>query len=155
MLYCSSVCIRWGTFADTDHFMEFNSQLCFPGGSAIKKWVHSLGWEDPLEKEMAPHSSILFWEIPWTGDPGRLQSLGLQRVEYGLATKQQRQQQQQSVTCLWKGCGRLQERAPEWASQADFPTILWSWSSQRVSPATLRIPGTRKTAGPMLAMTWN
>ena len=122
MLYCSSVCIRWGTFADTDHFMEFNSQLCFPGGSAIKKWVHSLGWEDPLEKEMAPHSSILFWEIPWTGDPGRLQFLGLQRVEYGLATKQQqRQQQQQSVTCLWKGCGRLQERAPEWGLPGWLP----------------------------------
>ena len=41
------------------------------------------------------------------------------------------------------------------ASKADFPTILWSWSSQHVSPATLRIPGTHKAAGPMLAMTWN
>ena len=43
-------------------------------------WVRSLGWEDPLEKEMATHSSILAWKIPWTEEPGRLQSLGLQRV---------------------------------------------------------------------------
>ena len=42
--------------------------------------VRSLGWEDPLEKEMATHSSILAWKIPWTEEPGRLQSMGLQRV---------------------------------------------------------------------------
>ena len=43
-------------------------------------WVQCLGEEDPLEKEMATHSSILAWEIPWTEEPGRLQSMGLQRV---------------------------------------------------------------------------
>ena len=43
-------------------------------------WVRSLGWEDPLEKEMAIHSSILAWKIPWTEEPGRLQSMGPQRV---------------------------------------------------------------------------
>ena len=43
-------------------------------------WVQSLDWEDPLEKEMATHSSILAWRIPWTEEPGRLQSIGLQRV---------------------------------------------------------------------------
>ena len=42
--------------------------------------VQSLGREDPLEKEVATHSSILAWKIPWTEDPGRLQSLGSQRV---------------------------------------------------------------------------
>ena len=42
--------------------------------------VQALGWEDPLEKEMATHSSILAWEIPWTEEPGRLQSMGSQRV---------------------------------------------------------------------------
>ena len=41
--------------------------------------IRSLGWEDPLEKEMATHSSILAWRIPWTEAPGRLQSMGLQR----------------------------------------------------------------------------
>ena len=43
-------------------------------------WVRSLGREDSLEKDMAIHSSILAWRIPWTEEPGRLQSLGLQRV---------------------------------------------------------------------------
>ena len=43
-------------------------------------WVRSLGWEDPLEKEMATHSSILAWRIPWNEEPGRLQSMGSQRV---------------------------------------------------------------------------
>ena len=42
--------------------------------------VRSLGWEDTLEKEMAAHSSILAWKIPWTGDPGRPLSMGSQRV---------------------------------------------------------------------------
>ena len=43
-------------------------------------WVQSLGWEGPLEKEMAAHSSILAWKIPWTAEPGRLRSVGSQRV---------------------------------------------------------------------------
>ena len=43
-------------------------------------WVQSLGCEDPLEKEMAAHSSILAWKIPWTAEPGRLLSMGSQRV---------------------------------------------------------------------------
>ena len=48
-------------------------------------WVLSLGWEDPLEKEMAPHSSTLAWKIPWMEEPGRLQSMGLQRVGHDWA----------------------------------------------------------------------
>ena len=43
-------------------------------------WVPSLGWDDPLEKEMATHSSILACKIPWMKEPGRLQSMGSQRV---------------------------------------------------------------------------
>ena len=43
-------------------------------------WVRSLGWEDPLEKEMESHSSILAWKISWTEEPGGLQSMGSQRV---------------------------------------------------------------------------
>ena len=43
-------------------------------------WVQSLGWEDPLEKGTAAHSSILAWRIPWTEEPGGLQSIGSQRV---------------------------------------------------------------------------
>ena len=58
-----------------------------PGGSEIKNppdklktQVHSLGQEDPLEKEMATHSSTLGWKMPWTEELGKLQSMGLQRV---------------------------------------------------------------------------
>ena len=43
-------------------------------------WVQSLGWEDPLEKEMETHSSILAWKILWTEEPGRLQPMGLETV---------------------------------------------------------------------------
>ena len=49
-------------------------------------WVWSLGWEDPLEKEMATHSSILAWKIPWTEEPGRLQSVGSKRVRHDWMT---------------------------------------------------------------------
>ena len=62
----------------------------FPSGSAVKNlpamqelqetWLWSLGQEDPLEEEMATHSSILAWRIPWTEEPGELQSTGSQRV---------------------------------------------------------------------------
>ena len=49
--------------------------------------VQSLGWEDPLEADMATYSRILAWRILWTEEPGRLQSIGLQRVGRDLATK--------------------------------------------------------------------
>ena len=52
-------------------------------------WVQSLGQEDPLEKEIATHPSILTWRIPWIKEPGGLQSVGLQRVKQDLVTKQQ------------------------------------------------------------------
>ena len=62
----------------------------FPGSSDGKKkknlptiqetWVQFLGWEDPLEEEMATHSSILAWRIPWTEEPGGLESTGSQRI---------------------------------------------------------------------------
>ena len=51
-----------------------------------KTWVRALGWEDPLEKEMAIHSSTSAWKIPWTEEPGRLQSMGSQRVGHDWVT---------------------------------------------------------------------
>ena len=64
----------------------------FPSGSAVKSlpasqepqetWVPSLGWEDALGEGMATHSSILAWRIPWTTEPGGLQSIGSQRVRH-------------------------------------------------------------------------
>ena len=51
-------------------------------------WVQSVSQEDPLEEEMATHSSIFVWEIPWTEEPGRLHSRDSQRVRHNLVTKQ-------------------------------------------------------------------
>ena len=61
-------------------------------------WVRSLGWEAPLEKEMATHSSILAWRIPWREEPSRLHSMGSQRVGHNWAT---------SLSCfasMWNKC---------------------------------------------------
>ena len=55
-------------------------RICRPIQETKETWVQTLGWEDPLEKEMATHSSTLAWKIPWTEKPGRLQSMGSQRV---------------------------------------------------------------------------
>ena len=63
-------------------------------------WVRSLGQEDPLEKEMATHSSILAWRIPWTEEPGRLQSTGSQRVGHDWATSPSPSLYEEEI---WKG----------------------------------------------------
>ena len=72
------------TLHDVSFFTKVRKD--FPGGSMVRihlpmqeTQVQSLVWEDPLEKEMAPHSSTLAWEIPWTEEPGRLQSMGSQK----------------------------------------------------------------------------
>ena len=57
----------------------------FPGGAMQETkdtWVLSLGGKDPLEEEIATHSSILAWRIPWTEEPGELQSMGSQRIRH-------------------------------------------------------------------------
>ena len=57
-------------------------------------WVQSLGWEDPLKKGMATHSSILTWKIPWRGEPGGFQSMASQRVEQDRATNTNRRREE-------------------------------------------------------------
>ena len=59
---------------------------CLPAMQETQVWC--LGWEDPLEKEMVTHSSILAWKIPWTEEPGRLQSMASQRVGHDWGTSQ-------------------------------------------------------------------
>ena len=65
-------------------------------------WVQSLGREDPLEKEMATHSSILAWRIPWMEEPGGLQSTGSQRVGHDWATSLTHSQGCTTITTIWK-----------------------------------------------------
>ena len=83
-LFRDSSCVLW-------YYRLYEELWGFPGGSVLKNLpavqetqVRSLGWEDPLEKEMATHSSILAWEIPWREEPGS--PWGLKRVGHNLAT---------------------------------------------------------------------
>ena len=74
------------------HYEGFSSGSVLNNLPSMQEtWVQSLGQEDPLEKEMATHSSILAWRIPWTEKPARLQSIELQRVGHNQATKHQQQ----------------------------------------------------------------
>ena len=82
----------------------------FPGGSDGKTRetrVWSLGREDPQEKAMATHSSTLAWKIPWTEEPGRLQSMGLQRVRHDWVT---------SLPEQWQGSRAPNNKSPEMLS---------------------------------------
>ena len=93
-------------------------------------WVRSLGREDRLEKEMATHSSILAWRIPWTEDPGRLQSTGLQRFDMT---------EQLHFHFTWWFSGKevhLQWRRPEYHSWVG--KIPWRWKWQ---PTPVFLPG--------------
>ena len=71
--------------------MVKNLPACLPVQEVQETRVRSLGREDPLEEEMAPHSSTLAWKIPWAEEPGGLQSTGSQKVRHSLATKQKQQ----------------------------------------------------------------
>ena len=73
----SQIKVNWGLFLGTD-------KKNLPAMQEAR--VRSLGWEDPLQEEMATHSSILAWRILWTEEPGKLQSMGLQRVGHNRAT---------------------------------------------------------------------
>ena len=89
----------------------------FPGGSVLKLLPANtgntgsiVGWEDPLEEEMATHSRIPAWEIPWTEEPGRLQFIGSQRVGHDLATKQQQSCLKCTIKKLFCVCVCVREK---------------------------------------------
>ena len=71
---------RTGPEFDEDNKTSLVAQMVKCLSTMWETWVQSLSWEDPLEKEMAIHSSTIAWKIPWTEEPGRLQSMGSQRV---------------------------------------------------------------------------
>ena len=88
--------------------------------SQVNLWVWSLGWKDPMKEGMTTNSSILAWRIPWTEEPGGLQSIGSQRVRSDL---EQQQQQQQMVTLLFF----FEEPpfcSPQWLKQFTFPPTV-------------------------------
>ena len=71
-----------------------------PVQAAQEIWVRSLGREHPLEEEMATHSSILAWKIPWTEEPGGLQSMGSQRVRHKTCTDQRLASELYTFSCF-------------------------------------------------------
>ena len=91
---------------------------CLPGGSVVKNppttqetQGRSLGWEDPLEEEMATHSSVPAWKTPWTEEPGGLQSMGVtKRVRHGWRTKQTPIEAAETVPVWSKDWSRGRER---------------------------------------------
>ena len=92
--------------------------------------VRSLGWEDPLEKEMATHSSILAWRIPWTEEPGGLQSMGSHRVRHD-----------RSDLAHTHGGSRLQQApggAPGMQRYTNYGWCLALWQSQNEPQVLLR-----------------
>ena len=82
----SPQCLVWHCLVGNDFWVSLVAQMVKNLPAVQETWVRSLGWEDPLEKGTAPHSSILAWRIPWTEEPGRLQSMGSQRVTHYWAT---------------------------------------------------------------------
>ena len=84
IVFLIKVCALCVGFFGYNVIVHFRASLvaqtvkCLP--TMRETWVQSLGWEDPLENEMATHSSTLAWKIPWTEEPRRLESMGSQRV---------------------------------------------------------------------------
>ena len=86
------ISFMWNLKNSTNELTGWRADMGFPSDSAVKNLsampemqemqLQSLNWEDPLEEGMATHSSILAWRIPWTEEPGRLQSIGSQRVRH-------------------------------------------------------------------------
>ena len=82
LLSWSSITSTSFVFSNTSQRTSLVAQMVKLLPTMWETWVQSLGWEDPLEKEMATHSSTLAWKIPWTEEPGRLQSMAIQRVRW-------------------------------------------------------------------------
>ena len=126
--------------------------------------VRSLGWEDPLEKEMAIHSRTIAWKIPWTREPGRLQSTGLQRVgldwvtSLSLWSHLEKGMAPHSSTLAWKipwmeEPGRLQSMGSLRVGH-DWATSLWlftfmHWRRKR-QPTPVFLPGESQGRGSLV-----
>ena len=85
-MICVHILYRGSAFGKISSITDRTSlvpQMVKNPPSMQETWVRSLGWEDPLEKCMATHSSIFAWRITWTEEPGELQCMGLQRVGHG------------------------------------------------------------------------
>ena len=131
---------------DECHFNFTNSGDGNPGGASGKeshllmqgaqeKQTQSLGWEDPLEREMATHSSILAWRISWTEEPGGLQSTGLQRVGHDWAGTGVRAKGMMSYAYFrihCKGLGSLESKRTKFKSKLWYLAVRF-WTDDFIS----------------------
>ena len=105
--------------------------------------VPSLGWEDPLEKETATHSSVLAWRIPWTGEPGGLQSMGWQRVGHNWATSAWLTDSKNSLprTMIQPQISVL---LSVWYVNFNIPNMCpWTCLLQDAEPGKYKVPGSQ------------
>ena len=155
----------WGSFLCMCNMTSLVAQLrkspamqqtCFP----------SLGWEDPIEKEMAIPSSVPAWGIPWREEPGWLQSIGSQRVGHNWATNTEKAMAPYSSTLAWKipwteEPGRLQSvhgvaKSRTWLSDFTFIFHFHALEEEMATHSSIlawRIPGTGEPGGPVCGVT--
>ena len=128
ILFLLMMCLSYVSFALILIRVNCIWYKCLP--AMRETWVWSLGREDPLEKEMATHSSILAWRIPWTEEPGGLQSTGLQRVGHDWATSLSfpflSQWFSSCIPRIHRGLRRWLYRPSEWSGQGPSALILTS-----------------------------
>ena len=101
-------------------------------------WVRSLGWEDPLEKEMAIHSRTIAWKIPWTEEPGRLQSMGSQRVGHDWVTSLTHSLTHSNYGGGNKDNGNLLQKVP---CRHCYTQCPHTWSRPLSTQASAKTPG--------------
>ena len=148
----------------------FKTCICIPRASLVAQrlkrlptmqetQVRSLGWEDPLEKEMATHSSTRAWRIPWREEPGRLQSMGSQRVGHDWATSLlEKAMAPHSSTLAWKipwaeEPGRLQSMGSlgdghDWVTSLSLFTFM-HWR-RKWHPTPVFLPGESRWWGSLV-----
>ena len=109
-----------------------------------KTWVQSLGQEDPLEKEMATHFSTLAWKIPWTEEPGRLQSMGSQRVGHDWVTSLSLSVKAMIFPVVMYGCESWTIKKAECWRMDAFELYCWRrllrvpWTARRSNQSILK-----------------
>ena len=108
--------------------------VCFFGFIFQEMQVQSLDWEDPLEREMATQSSILAWRIPWTEEPGGLQSTGSQRVGHNWVTKHEERHKDK-----WLVLEYLKHNLQEYPPEAERRIWPWPFLIPKASFPTLNI----------------
>ena len=112
-------------------------------------WVRSWGWEEPLEKEIATHSSILAWEIPWREEPGGLQTMQLQKSWTWLSNETAVAAAAAGIRWVTTGYGRFRISSVQSLSRVWLLAIPWIAACQAAIPCPLPTPGVHPNSCPL------